>query len=209
MCPELFPTDTCALCGSARATMQHMLWGCHQSPLADEDDPLPPRVKRVATSRAYEHQKMAAELALAAIERHARGQRGIARMLESADERTELDGRALVCAAGRACSRSAPRVAQASEQGPAAVAYPAVQTRRSAAVPVGGGLLGAEDGGLRQICLLPAFRSLPVRPPTILLLTVALLPPPLFAVRPPTALIHWLPLSRVVQPCSRASSALP
>ncbi|KAH9381103.1 hypothetical protein HPB48_010775 [Haemaphysalis longicornis] len=47
----------------------HMPWGCHQSPLADEADPLPPRVKRAATSGTYEHQKMAAELALAAIER--------------------------------------------------------------------------------------------------------------------------------------------
>ncbi|KAH9368510.1 hypothetical protein HPB48_007251 [Haemaphysalis longicornis] len=71
--PELYPTDECALCGSARATMQHMLWGCLNQPptttTEEDDDPLSPSVRDAVTSVNYELQKMAAELALAAIER--------------------------------------------------------------------------------------------------------------------------------------------
>lgn len=68
VCPELFQTDKCVVCGDGRATMQHMLWDCQQTD-STTADPLPPRLESAVTSADYELQKMAAQLALAAIDR--------------------------------------------------------------------------------------------------------------------------------------------
>lgn len=73
VCPELYQSDACVLYGGEGATMQHMLWGCGQQPRqettnTDEVTVLPPRIECAIMSADCGLQKMAVQLALAAIE---------------------------------------------------------------------------------------------------------------------------------------------
>lgn len=67
MCPEVYASDVCAVCGEDRATMVHMLWNCKV-----EDgvtDALPPRLASAVASVDYDAQREAIQQALEALER--------------------------------------------------------------------------------------------------------------------------------------------
>lgn len=67
VCPEVYASDVCAVCGEDRATMVHMLWKCKV-----EDgvtDALPPRLASAVASVDYDAQREAVQQALEALER--------------------------------------------------------------------------------------------------------------------------------------------
>lgn len=67
VCPEVYQSDVCAVCGRDRATMVHVLWECQETdPLMDT---LPPRLASAVASTDCNLQREAVQLALAALER--------------------------------------------------------------------------------------------------------------------------------------------
>lgn len=67
ICPEVYPTDTCAECKTARATMTHLLWAC-QAP-EDTTAKMPPHLVAAATSNDLYDQRGAVQHVLGILAR--------------------------------------------------------------------------------------------------------------------------------------------
>lgn len=67
VCPDLYTSDVCAVCGADRATMAHMLWNCAVEDSAT--DMLPPRLASAVTHTDLNAQREAVQLALVALKR--------------------------------------------------------------------------------------------------------------------------------------------
>lgn len=64
VCPEVYQSDVCAVCGRDRATMVHMLWECQETCTHGHS-----RLASAVASTDYNLQREAVQLALAALER--------------------------------------------------------------------------------------------------------------------------------------------
>lgn len=70
VCPEIYQSDVCRVCESARATMAHILWDCELHPHeAATQTQLPPNITEGMISSTYDSQLRAVQQVEAALER--------------------------------------------------------------------------------------------------------------------------------------------
>lgn len=67
VCPDVYPSDVCAVCRKDRATMAHILWNCKANDGATET--LPPHLADAVASKDYDVQYRAVQQVLEALER--------------------------------------------------------------------------------------------------------------------------------------------
>lgn len=67
VCPDVYPSDVCAVCRKDRATMAHILWNCKVNDGSTET--LPPHLADAVASKDYDVQYRAVQQVLEALER--------------------------------------------------------------------------------------------------------------------------------------------
>lgn len=69
ICPQVYETDMCRLCSSARATTAHLLWDCQSHPIEALQEELPPNITIAMNSYDHTTQLQAVQQVAAALAR--------------------------------------------------------------------------------------------------------------------------------------------